>query len=53
MIASVLQCEYIKHGMTCSLGSGAIWPMLALVFIIWLVGLAVVLDVKSEIRKRR
>lgn len=30
MIASVLQCEYIKHGMTCGYGSDAIWTLLGL-----------------------
>jgi hypothetical protein len=52
MTASILVCEYIKHGMTCRYGSDVIWTLLGIVFVIWLVGCLVCWEIKTEMRRR-
>jgi hypothetical protein len=56
MTASILVCEYIKHGMTCGYGNDALWTLLGLVFVIWLIGCLigclVCAEIKHQLRKR-
>lgn len=42
MIASVLQCEYIKHGMTCELAAGGLRDATLIVVLICFCSLIVI-----------
>jgi hypothetical protein len=48
MIASVLQCEYIKHGMTCGLGGEGVYYVVALLAFITICTLCVIGAVGSR-----
>lgn len=42
MIASILVCEYIKHGMTCELGGGGLFDLILLMALITVCALCVI-----------